>query len=176
MHFLALSGSLRALSTNTALLRELARAAPPMAQVTVFEGHGTLPPFSPDREGELTPPEVLAFAKAVGAADGLIISCPEYVHAIPGAFKNALDWLVSREELIGKPIALVHASHRGEDVLTDLRRVLATVSDRFTPDIFAQFSLRKQTPDQIAAQMTEPENRDRLIGFIRSFAAFVATG
>lgn len=176
MHFLALSGSLRAASTNTALLRAFARTAPPLAVVTVYDGIAALPAFSPDREGDETPPEVLTFAAAVSQADGLVISCPEYVHAVPGAFKNAIDWLVSRDELIGKPVALLHASHRGEDVLADLRRVLSTVSDRFAPDIFARFELMKLDPDQVALRMEDSENRDRLIAFTRRFADFVAAG
>ncbi len=176
MNFLALSGSLRAGSTNTALLRAFAGVAPPVAAVTVFEGIGALPAFLPDREGDLTPPEVRAFATAVAQADGLVISWPEYVHAIPGAFKNAIDWLVSRDELIGKPVALLHASHRGEDVLSDLRRVLSTVSNRFAPDIFARFELMKLNPYEVALRMEHPSNREKLSAFTRRFAEFVAAG
>jgi chromate reductase, NAD(P)H dehydrogenase (quinone) len=173
MQILALSGSLRAASTNTALLHALAAAAPAPICVTVFDGLAQIPLFSPDREGAATPPQVLAFAAAVARADGLVISCPEYVHALPGAFKNALDWLVSRPELIGKPIALLHASHRGEDVLADLRRVLATVSDRFAPDVFARFALGKRTPAEVAAIMAQPENHASLQAYLTAFAAHI---
>lgn len=176
MHLLALSGSLRAASTNTALLRALAVHATPPVTVTVFDGLAQIPPFSPDREGDATPLQVLAFAAAVAQADGLVIACPEYVHALPGAFKNALDWLVSRPELIGKPIALLHASNRGEDVLADLRRVLATVSDRFAPDVFARFALGKQSPAEVAATLARPENRAALRAFLDAFAAHIALG
>ena len=101
MEILALSGSLWAASTNTALLRSLASAARPPIHVRLFDSLAGLPPFNPDQEGPLTPDPVLDFARAVGQADGLVISCPEYVHALPGAFKNAVDWLVSRQELVG---------------------------------------------------------------------------
>ncbi len=173
IHLLAISGSLRAASTNTALLRALQTAAQPPLSVTLFQGLADLPLFSPDDEAN-TPAPVLAFAASVAHADGLVIACPEYIHALPGAFKNVLDWLVSRPELIGKPIALLHASHRGEDVLADLRRVLATVSDRFTPDIFARFALRKQTPLEVAAHMAQPANRAALQAFLARFADFIA--
>ena len=176
MHLLALSGSLRAASTNTALLRAFAATAAPPVTVTVFDGLAQIPLFSPDREGDATPPQVLAFAAAVAQADGLVIACPEYVHALPGAFKNALDWLVSRPELIGKPIALLHASHRGEDVLADLRRVLATVSDRFAPDVFARFALGKQSPAEVAETLAQPEHRATLQAFLNAFAAHIALG
>lgn len=173
MLLLAISGSLRAASTNTALLRALAGAATPPLEVALFQGLANLPLFSPDHE-ENTPATVLAFAANIARADGLIIACPEYIHALPGAFKNALDWLVSRPELIGKPIALLHASHRGEDVLADLRRVLATVSDRFAPDIFARFALGKLTPPEVADHMTQPTNRAALQAFLARFADFIA--
>jgi chromate reductase, NAD(P)H dehydrogenase (quinone) len=76
---------------------------------------------------------------------------------------------VSRDEIIGKPIAILHASHRGEDVLGDLRRVLSTVSDRFAPAIFATFALRKMTPDEIAVHLVEPDQAARLDGFLMAF-------
>lgn len=178
MRILALSGSLRAASTNTALLRALALAAEPPLVVEVWSGLAGLPAFSPDLEGELTPAPVLAFAARVAAAEGLVIACPEYVHALPGAFKNALDWLVSRPELIGKPIALIHASQRGEDVLTDLRRVLSTVSSGFAPEVFARFPQSKRSPAEVLAAMAAPKEvaalRDylaRLDGHIRSCRA-----
>jgi chromate reductase, NAD(P)H dehydrogenase (quinone) len=176
MHILALSGSLRRASTNTELLQALAARARPFHSVTVFTGLANIPPFNPDHEGPLTPAPVLALAQAIEQADGIVISCPEYVHALPGAFKNAIDWLVSRTEIIGKPIALLHASHRGDDVLTDLRRVLATVSDRFTPDIFAQFNLRSMTPAAVAEHMTHPDHAAKLDAFFTDFAAFIASG
>jgi chromate reductase len=173
MQLLALSGSLRVNSTNSALLRAIAVQAKPPITVTVYQGLGLLPLFSPDHEAN-TPSAVLDFANAVARADGLVISCPEYIHALPGAFKNALDWLVSRDELIGKPIALLHASHRGEDVLADLRRVLATVSDRFAPDIFARFAMGKLAPEAVELLMTEPANLKELQDFLANFAGFIA--
>ena len=169
MQLLALSGSLRRASTNTALLRGLAAMAAPLAQVTIFDGLADLPIFNPDNEGEATPYTVSAFAAAVAAADGIVISCPEYAHALPGGFKNALDWLVSRSEIIGKPIALLHASHRGEDMLADLRRVLSTVSDGFAPGIFATFPMRKMSPEDIAAHLALPEQTVRLSDFLTTF-------
>jgi NAD(P)H-dependent FMN reductase len=174
MQLLAISGSLRAASTNTALLRVFAEVAAPQAEVTVFTGLGDLPVFNPDDEGDRTPGSVQRFSAAVAAADGIVVSCPEYVHALPGGFKNAIDWLVSRDEISGKPIAILHASHRGEDVLADLRRVLATVSDRFAPDVFATFPLRKMTPNQIAAHLAEPEQVARLAQFLAAFFDHIA--
>jgi NAD(P)H-dependent FMN reductase len=174
MQILALSGSLRAASTNTALLHAFARRAAPRAQVTVYEGLGSLPIFSPDIEGPDPPPAVEALAAAVGAADGLVIACPEYVHALPGGFKNAIDWLVPRYEIVGKPIAILHASSRGEEGLTALRRVLGTVSENFHEDIFARFDLRRLSPAAVAAHLDAPAQAARLNDFIDRFLAAIA--
>ena len=128
MRFLAISGSLRAASSNTALLRALAARAPNDVEIEVCDLIGALPIFNPDLEGERTPAPVIALAQKVHAADGLIIACPEYAHGIPGGLKNALDWLVSRDEIPFKPVMLAHASHRGQFVLEALSEVLQTMS------------------------------------------------
>jgi chromate reductase, NAD(P)H dehydrogenase (quinone) len=174
MDILAISGSLRRASTNTALLQALVTIAKPPLHIVLYTDLAHLPPFNPDHEGALTPTPVLDFARAVDRADGIVISCPEYVHALPGAFKNAVDWLVSRTEIIGKPVALLHASHGGDDVLADLRRVLTTVSDRFAPDIFAQFNLRSMSPDAIANLMATPDQGEKLAAFLQEFTDFIA--
>lgn len=173
MKVLAISGSLRAASTNTALLEALAAVAIPPVQVTVWRGLATLPAFIPDDEGPPAPSAVEGFAALVRQADAVVMSSPEYVHAIPGALKNAIDWLVSRDEIIHKPVALLHASHRGADVLADLRRILATVSDRFAPDIFARFDLMKLSPEAVRDRLAGPEERQRLTAFLRDLEAFV---
>ena len=165
MRILAISGSARRLSTNTALLRALARAAPEGVEVSVYDSVATLPVFSPNLDNQ-PPPVVQDYVAEVGAADALIIASPEYVRAIPGGLKNAIDWLVSRETLIDKPIALAHASHRGDDMLAALRIVLATVSTRFAPDVFLRFELMKQTPEAIADFVARPENAHLAHDFI----------
>ena len=130
MEFLAISGSARAHSTNTAMLRAMSEIAQPDHSIRVFDGIRHLPVFSPDLEALRLPNTVRDFASLIRRSDGLIISSPEYVRAIPGGLKNAIDWLVSRDELTSKPIVLMHASHRGDDMLAQIRIVLSTVSSR----------------------------------------------
>ncbi len=136
MKILAISGSARKVSTNTALLKAMRDIAPSSIEFTVFDQINNLPIFSPDNEGEKTPTVVEDFIKSVSDADGIIISSPEYIRCIPGGLKNAIDWMVSRTEIIDKPIILVHASSRGDDMLVSLRRVLSTVSSNFFEDLF----------------------------------------
>ncbi|MCW1930739.1 NADPH-dependent FMN reductase [Pararhodobacter zhoushanensis] len=171
MNILAISGSGRAASTNTALLRAVAGIAQPAHRVTVWDGIAGLPVFSPDLEAGPLPAPVQRFADLIRASDGVIIASPEYVRAIPGGLKNAIDWLVSRDEIVAKPLALLHASHRGDDMLAQLRLVLGTVSQRFAPEVFARFALMKLTPDEIAQRMAEPENRAAVAAFLTAFAA-----
>ena len=93
----------------------------------VFTGLGALPLFNPDLEAA-PPVAVEAFRMAVAQADALIIASPEYAHGIAGPMKNALDWLVSFEPTVSKPIALVNTSPRARHAHESLRKVLQTMS------------------------------------------------
>jgi len=106
-----------------ALLMAIKAASPNDIAITVSDGVGSLPVFSPDLEGPNLPQSVQDFLRLIAQNDGLLISSPEYIRGIPGGLKNAIDWLVSGDQIIGKPIALVHASHRGDDMLVALRKV-----------------------------------------------------
>ncbi len=170
MKFLAISGSGRIQSTNTAMLHNVAQIARPLHHITVYHDITALPVFSPDAETMPTPPSVQAFVDAIRNHDGLIISSPEYVRAIPGGLKNAIDWLVSRDEIIAKPIALMHASHRGDDMLTQLRLVLSTVSDQFHSDIFLRFSLMNMSVHEISRTLMEHPNKRNIQDFIQRLA------
>lgn len=169
MKILAVSGSARAASTNTAMLNAVAEIANLDHHITVFSGLADLPVFSPDAENKRLPRAVLSFIKLIQQNDALLISSPEYVRAIPGGLKNAIDWLVSRDEIIGKPIALMHASHRGDDMLKQLRLVLATVSDSFSAEDFVRFELLQLPPEQITKFMMRPENKSKVKIFLTGF-------
>ena len=172
MEFLAISGSARRISTNTAMLRAVSDIAHPDHEICVFDRISDLPVFSPDFEASPLPEPVQYFADRIKRSDGLIISSPEYVRAIPGGLKNAIDWLVSREEVVHKPIALMHASHRGDDMLAQIRIVLSTVSMRFSDELFLRFELMKKSPTEIADHLNLPENRRAVADFLRRFAVF----
>lgn len=172
MKILAISGSARINSTNTAMLRAVRSIAPANIEISVFDRVGELPVFSPDLESLPLPRQVQGFIDAIARSDGLIIASPEYVRSIPGGLKNAIDWLVSGAEIVHKPIALLHASHRGDDMLANLRTVLATVSDRFAADIFLRLHLMKMEPAEILKAMETPEERSKVEAYLRAFASF----
>jgi chromate reductase, NAD(P)H dehydrogenase (quinone) len=174
MKLLAISGSARRDSTNTMLLRMLRQMAPDDLDIDIYTGLAALPVFSQDREGDAAPPQVRALIKAITAADGVIISCPEYVRTLPGGLKNAIDWLVSGNAIIHKPVVLAHASHRGDDMLATLRIVLETISSRFGAHPFIRFALVSKTNDEIRETLTLPENAKLIAAYLSDVQAFVA--
>ena len=104
---LAISGSLRAGSSNTAVLEAAKGLLPTGASLTFYTGLAGLPPFNPELEAAGGPPAVKNFQQALAACQAVLISSPEYAHGVPGALKNALDWVVGSGELIGKPVGLI---------------------------------------------------------------------
>jgi chromate reductase len=127
MKILAISGSLRLASINSALLRAAARLSPPNVEVRLFRTVGELPLFNPDLEPRM-PPQVSALHAEVAASDALLIASPEYAHGVTGTIKNALDWLVSFEPFIHKPVAVLNASPRAHHADESLRETLKTMS------------------------------------------------
>ena len=155
LRLLAISGSLRRASTNTAALEALARLAPEGVRVLIYRDLAGLPPFNPDDDVEyvLKPGPVERLRELVGASDAIVIAAPEYAHGLPGALKNALDWLVASETFAGKPTALVNTSPRAFHAQASLREILSTMAARLTPEAFASISLtgKMVTADDILA-------------------------
>jgi len=110
MRLLAISGSLRRASTNTAALEALARLAPGGVKLLLYRDLANLPPFNPDDDVEDKPkPEPVETLRALAdGSDALVIAAPEYAHGLPGALKNALDWLVASETFAGQ----AHRAHQ----------------------------------------------------------------
>ncbi|PZV38711.1 NADPH-dependent FMN reductase [Mesorhizobium kowhaii] len=173
IEILAISGSLRAASTNSALVAALARNAPPGCHVTVYGGLGRLPIFNPDDEGERTPQEASVLIDAVTQADGVIVSCPEYAHGVPGGLKNALDWLVSRDAAVEKPAMLVHASPRSLFARAALTEVMRTMSFALCEDVL-EIALLGKKPPEVENILAEPENRLAMRDVLSAFAGFIA--
>ncbi len=151
---LAVSGSLRARSSNGRLLALVAELAPPGFEVVVFDGIGELPHFNPDidRETDVPPTAVTAWREAIRAAAGLVVSCPEYAHGVPGSFKKALDWLVSSADLRGKPVLLLNASPMGgEFAQPSLSETLTMLGANVLPESrlapFVPPGFRAEDPD-----------------------------
>jgi chromate reductase len=112
MRVLGISGSLRRDSHNTELLRAAATLLPSGVEFELYEGLKDIPPYAEDDESQ-APASVTRLRERIAAADAVLFATPEYNHSIPGALKNALDW-VSRPHrtntLRGKPVAVIGAS------------------------------------------------------------------
>lgn len=126
LKLLAVSGSLRKASYNTAAIQALKILSPSYIEILLGE-IGNLPLFNPDREGEIIP-ALEKLKSDLKESSGLIIASPEYAHGISAPMKNALDWLVSGEEFPDTPIMLINTSPRASHALEALKEVLRTMS------------------------------------------------
>jgi NAD(P)H-dependent FMN reductase len=127
---LAISGSLRRQSSNTALIGAAIRLAPDTVELSIYSALGSLPHFNPDEDGADVAEPVSEFRAKLQASDAVLISSPEYAHGVPGTLKNALDWVVGSGELIGKPIALINASARATHAWAALAEIVTVMSAR----------------------------------------------
>ena len=131
---LTVSGSLRTGSSNSTLLAAAARVAPGEIEVTPYTWLAALPAFSPDIEtADAVPPAVAHWRAALAAADAVLFSSPEYAHGIPGAFKNALDWVVGSGELVDKRVGLLSPSAMSQFAHPQIVEVLTTMSAVVVP-------------------------------------------
>jgi chromate reductase len=172
---LGISGSLRARSSNTELLHAVTSLAPANVRVALFSGLGALPHFNPDLDGPgmVPPPAIADFRRHVRSADALLICSPEYAHGVPGALKNALDWLVSVPEVIDKPVGLLNASPRATHAQASLAETLRTMSLRVVPA--ASIAVPVLGRGQSAADMArDPELAGALSGVIAAMITAAA--
>jgi chromate reductase, NAD(P)H dehydrogenase (quinone) len=133
VNIFAISGSLRAGSLNSMLLRAVKRLAPSGINVDMYRGLGALPLFNPDLEALGAPAEVTELRSQIISSHALLIASPEYAHGVSGVIKNALDWMVGNESFVDKPVGLLNASPRASIAQAALQETLATMSARVVP-------------------------------------------
>jgi NAD(P)H-dependent FMN reductase len=176
VRLLAISGSLRARSANSAALQALAALAPEGVEIAIYKTLADLPAFNPDddEDGAAPPPAVQDLRSLVAACDGIFIAAPEYAHGVPGALKNALDWLVACESFAGKPVALINCAPRAFHAQADLRETLATMAARLIPEAFATLPLPGGAVDAqmiLADERCERRLREALLALQTAAAA-----
>lgn len=176
MRILAISGSLRAASHNTALLRAAAELAPSGVEIQRFEGLDRLPHYNEDHDTDDPHAEVRRLREQIAAADVVLISTPEYNGSMPGHVKTAVDW-ASRpfgpgSSLWGKPVAVIGASVTDYGAVwaqDHLRKSLGLAGARVlelelaVPKAADQFG-----PD---GKLTDPDTRERLAEVLDSLVA-----
>jgi chromate reductase len=173
---LLISGSLRAASTNTAVLRTAQAVAPDGVSAVLYEGLASLPHFNPDDDAEGAPvhPAVAALRAAIAQADALLFCTPEYAGALPGSFKNLLEWTVGDAGTYGKPVAWINASgpaapSGGADAHDSLRKVLRYTGADIVEAACARISVQRGDvgPDGLIA---EPALREQIAGVLVALA------
>ncbi|WP_165073779.1 NADPH-dependent FMN reductase [Paludisphaera rhizosphaerae] len=175
MRILAVSGSLRARSSNTAVLNAAVKLAPPGVEVVLFEGIGALPHFNPDVDEAGPPATVLEWRSQVERAQGLLICSPEYARGVAGVMKNALDWLVSGPEFYEKPVAVINASQRATQADANLRVTLTTMSGRLVEPASITLPLLGKNLDAEAI-VADPSLSSALRDALRNFAEAIGGG
>jgi NAD(P)H-dependent FMN reductase len=171
MRILAISGSLRAASSNTRLIAALRLLAPPGVEVVVYDGLGELPHFNPDLDGDIVPGPA-ELRRQVGLCDGLVICSPEYAHGVAGSMKNALDWLVPSLEFPETPVALINASPHAVHADAHMRETLTLMNAHLVEAASVTIPLQGQpmTPEQIAAH---PDLGPRIAAALAAFTAAI---
>lgn len=172
---LGLCGSTRKASLNRALLVEIAAQLPADVTFTQWEGLGELPIFNSDLAD---PHPVTSLKAAVAAADGVIITLPEYNYSIPGGLKNALDWLSrppATSPMRGRPIGIAGAATGMSGTIraqTHLRQMLV-YSD--SPCMLQPEVLIPRAHERFdkAGTLTDESTRQLLGRFATAFVAFV---
>lgn len=175
MRILALSGSLRAASSNTALLRAARSVAPVGIEVVLYERLGEIPPFNPDLDGDVPHPAVADWRARLREADAVVISSPEYAHGVPGVLKNALDWVVGSGELVEKPMALFNPSPRSTYAQASLLETLTVMSARLVAEGAVTLNLATNRLDA-AGLAADPEIAATLRDAVAALAGAVAVG
>ncbi len=177
MQILTISGSLRAASHNTALLRAASELAPEGVEVLPYQGLDRLPHYNEDHDTDDPHGEVQRLREAIASADLVLISTPEYNGSVPGHLKTAVDW-ASRpfgkgSALWGKPVAVIGASVTDYGAVwaqDHLRKSLGLAGARV---LDADLAVPK-APDRFAGpngELTDPETRERLASLLKNLAA-----
>jgi chromate reductase, NAD(P)H dehydrogenase (quinone) len=177
MRILLISGSLRDASTNSALLRTACEMAPEGVETVLYERLDALPHFNPDDDAEGSPvaPPVAELRAAIHSADALLVSTPEYAGALPGAFKNLLEWTVGDASTYRKPIAWVNTSGAttgAADAHDSLRKVLGYVHAEIVEEACARIPVPRAAVggDGLIA---DPEIRSRVGAVLEALAEHV---
>ena len=136
MLILGISGSLRAGSHNTALLRAAGELLPAGVELELFQELEAVPPYNQDRDHDAPPAAAARLREAIAAADVVLFATPEYNGSIPGVLKNAIDWASrpAREgALWGKTAGVIGASTGAYGALwaqAELRKALGVAGAR----------------------------------------------
>ncbi|NNE22418.1 MAG: NAD(P)H-dependent oxidoreductase [Rhizobiales bacterium] len=177
MNVLAISGSLRKASYNTALLRNASAVAPDGMSIDIATLND-IPLYNGDVDGADKPAAVLELAEAIRAADGVLIATPEYNYSISGVLKNAIDWVsrIDNQPLAAKPLGIMGASAGGLGTARaqyHLRQVFVYLDARVMnrPELFVGSAYAKFDSD---GNLTDEDTRKFLTTYLLSFNTWLS--
>jgi chromate reductase, NAD(P)H dehydrogenase (quinone) len=170
-YLLLISGSTRAGSVNTAVLRTVADLmAADGVRTVVHLDLALLPHFNPDDDHEPLPAEVTRLRQLIAGAGALLFCTPEYAGDLPGSFKNLLDWTVGGAEISGKPSAWINASSaptRAAGAHAALRTVLGYTDARVVHDACVHVPVPRSVIDPETGLITDPATRTAIASAAR---------
>jgi chromate reductase, NAD(P)H dehydrogenase (quinone) len=170
---LAISGSTRHGSTNTALCRTAARCAPQGVVVECWPDIAALPHFNPDDDHDPLPEPVVGLRSAIAASDAVLFCTPEYAGTLPGTLKNLLDWTVGGIELSAKPVAWVNVAGdplRGQGAHDTLATVLGYVQARIVPSACRSVPVARELVDADGL-VADASVRSQLVAVLQELTA-----
>ena len=181
VQLLLVSGSLRVASSSTAVLRTVLELLPSGVSAELYGGLATLPHFNPDDDphdsSKPLHPAVLDLRQRIGKVDALLFSTPEYAGALPGSFKNLLDWTVGSSEMYRKPVAWINtttlaAPTGGADAHASLRKVLGYLNADIAEIACVRVPVQRGAVGN-DGQVDDPALRDALSSALTNLAAYV---
>jgi chromate reductase len=177
LSFVTLLGSLRKGSLNRIVANALPTLAPQGVTITPLPSVGDLPHYDADLQADGFPPLVKQFGESIKQADGVIIVTPEYNYSVPGALKNAIDWISRLPDtpLAGKPVDIMSASPSilgGARAQYHLRQSMvfldALVLNK--PEIIITFAAQKLDVEN--GKISDDATREIVTKNLEAFAAF----
>ena len=178
---IGISGSLRAGSFNTALLRAAAELVPVGARIQIGD-ISEIPLYDGDLEADAgIPSPVSRLKEQIASSRGLILVTPEYNQSIPGVLKNATDWLTRPTDDIprvfhGRPVAVMGATPGGLGTVTAQKAWLPVLQALRTRPFFGGGSLLVSGASRLfddQGRLTDDETRERLAVFLKAFVDFI---
>ena len=164
----AISGSLRVGSSNHNILKTLSKMMPSEIDYIIYDGLAHIPAFDPGLDNENPPATVSELRIQLAKADGIIICTPEYAYGVPGALKNALDWMVSSTSFSGKPTALITASTGGENAHEAMLKILGAIDAKLNlaTTLLIQFVRSKM---DVKGNIIDPDTAKKLKELFNAF-------
>lgn len=172
---LGISGSLRAASWNTLLLRVAAEEFLPEEAVLTLAEIGDLPLYNADLKDEEVLAPVERLKQQIAQADALLMATPEYNYGVSAPLKNAIDWCsrpAYKSVFRDKPVGIVGATPSQVGTARaqgQLKQILLGMVAQVFP--YPEFLLSPKAFDE-EKRLSDERMRERLHHFMTDFVSW----